>query len=298
MSERFDTAKHADLIYDIGMHRGEDTEFYLRKGFRVVAVEADPALASAARERFGAFLGDERLVIVEGAIVEAGSGASVTFYKNDAHSPWGTVRPQWVERNLGLGAGSTPIEVRAVSIVEVLRRYGIPRYMKIDIEGCDLICVEALRAFAGRPDYLSLESDKTSLAAIRREIELLVELGYDAFQAVEQSAIAQQVPPRNAREGSYVDHRFALGSSGLFGLELEGPWMSAEDVVARYRRIAVGYKLLGDDGILNRREFPGARIVRGAVRRALALFSGGAVPGWYDTHARHASIVDGSEPPG
>lgn len=26
--------KHKDLVYDIGMHKGEDTEFYLRKGFR------------------------------------------------------------------------------------------------------------------------------------------------------------------------------------------------------------------------------------------------------------------------
>ena len=41
MSELLDTPKHADLIYDVGMHRGEDTAFYLRKGFRVVAVEAD-----------------------------------------------------------------------------------------------------------------------------------------------------------------------------------------------------------------------------------------------------------------
>ena len=29
-----------DLIFDIGMHIGQDTEVYLKKGFRVVAVEA------------------------------------------------------------------------------------------------------------------------------------------------------------------------------------------------------------------------------------------------------------------
>ena len=41
----------SDLIYDIGMHEGEDSEFYLLKGFRVVAVEADPDLCQAAAER-------------------------------------------------------------------------------------------------------------------------------------------------------------------------------------------------------------------------------------------------------
>lgn len=34
-----------DLIFDIGANNGDDTAFYLKKGFRVVAIEADPALA-------------------------------------------------------------------------------------------------------------------------------------------------------------------------------------------------------------------------------------------------------------
>ena len=29
-----------NLIYDIGVNKGEDTEFYLNKGFRVVGIEA------------------------------------------------------------------------------------------------------------------------------------------------------------------------------------------------------------------------------------------------------------------
>jgi len=36
------------LIYDAGMHRGEDAEFYLKKGFRVVGIEA---LAQTATSR-------------------------------------------------------------------------------------------------------------------------------------------------------------------------------------------------------------------------------------------------------
>ena len=29
------------IIFDIGMHRGEDTDFYLKKGFTVVGVEVN-----------------------------------------------------------------------------------------------------------------------------------------------------------------------------------------------------------------------------------------------------------------
>jgi hypothetical protein len=41
--------KHADLVYDVGFHQGEDTAFYLKKGFRVVAFEAHPRLAENGR---------------------------------------------------------------------------------------------------------------------------------------------------------------------------------------------------------------------------------------------------------
>jgi hypothetical protein len=41
-----------NLIYDIGMHNGDDTAYYLSRGFNVLAVEANPKLAATATERF------------------------------------------------------------------------------------------------------------------------------------------------------------------------------------------------------------------------------------------------------
>jgi len=42
-----------DLIFDIGANNGDDTAFYLKKGFRVVAIEADPALAQKLNDLCG-----------------------------------------------------------------------------------------------------------------------------------------------------------------------------------------------------------------------------------------------------
>ncbi len=39
-----------DLIFDLGLHEGGDPRFYLDKGFRVVAVEANPQFCDAARQ--------------------------------------------------------------------------------------------------------------------------------------------------------------------------------------------------------------------------------------------------------
>ena len=59
------------LIYDFGMHKGEDTEYYLKKGFEVVSFEANPELAAHCRERFAEEIAAGRLTIVEGAVAPA-----------------------------------------------------------------------------------------------------------------------------------------------------------------------------------------------------------------------------------
>jgi hypothetical protein len=56
-----------------------------------------------------------------------------------------------------------------------------------------------------------------------------------------------------------------------------------------FRTVSLGYRLLGDDGIMSRWQSPPARLVRSLTRNALKLATGEAVPGWHDTHARHWS---------
>jgi FkbM family methyltransferase len=294
MAGLLDTSVRDDLIYDVGLHKGEDTEFYLRKGFRVVAFEAAPELASACRQRLKEYVDSGQLTIVEGAIIEpdairAGQ-SKITFYRNEGSSYWGTVRSNWAERNVKLGTTSHEIEVDAVDFEKVLQEQGIPHYLKIDIEGCDMICIEALRKFAARPHYVSIESDKTSFDRIRHEIDVLTELGYDGFQAIEQSGVAAlQTPPNPPREGRYVAHRFEEGASGLFGAELDDKWVSRREVLGRYRAIRLGYYLVGDYGIMNAWKFRGAWRLQRFARAMLSRMTKAVVPGWYDTHARHSS---------
>lgn len=295
MQAAISVAEHSDLIYDVGMHRGEDTCFYLRKGFRVVGIEADPLLAKYCRDRFREETARGQLTIIEGAIVSrAGKPVpqTVTFYRNMQRSVWGTVSADWAERNLRLGAPSESLVVAALDFDDVLIEHGMPHYMKIDIEGADMVCVEALSRFQQRPRYLSVESDKTSLANVAGEIETLVGLGYGRFQAVEQSAVRSYDDfPHPAKEGSYVEHRFERGASGVFGAELEGEWKSKDDVLRQYRAIFWGYRLFGDSGLLTRRRSKFLRWMTDPIRQAISRKTGGAVPGWYDTHARHERSI-------
>lgn len=293
MNSLIDTPKYRNLIYDIGMHKGEDTEFYLRKGFKVVAFEANPSLIRICKTRLKEFIEQGNLVIVEGAIVDFetinNDQKKISFYNNNDLSVWGTVSADWAERNSRLGTSNTLIEVDVINLEDVIRKQGIPHFMKIDIEGCDMVCVKVLKKFLNCPDYISVESDKTSFKNIKYEIELLSELGYEWFQAIEQSAIHKfQSPPFPSREGEYVAHKFEEGASGLFGAELNNAWKSKHKILQQYRAIRLGYYLLGDDGIMKHWKFPGAGQLRVKTSNFLAKFTKANVPGWYDTHARHS----------
>ena len=55
-------------IYDVGMHNGDDTAYYLAKGAHVVAIEANPDLCALAEERFKKEIGQKFLEILNCAV--------------------------------------------------------------------------------------------------------------------------------------------------------------------------------------------------------------------------------------
>jgi FkbM family methyltransferase len=265
-----------DLIYDIGMHKGEDTDFYLRKGFRVVAIEANPDLCKECAQKFRRAKDSGRLTIIDKAIGEA--PGNIDFFVNEEKSVWGTANLEWVKRNEARGTKSHPVKVEATTIKEVLTEFGTPYYMKIDIEGADILCLTGLLYSEERPKYISVESSATSIRDTFTQLTLLDRLGYRKFKIVSQANISDQRCPNPAREGIFVDHRFEGGSSGLFGQETQGDWQSLERVKWNYARIHLECRMVGlNNGIF--RNFPNWR-----VRRWLrTVFPRGM--GWYDTHA-------------
>jgi FkbM family methyltransferase len=269
------------LIYDVGMHRGEDTAYYIKRGFRVVGIEADPEHAAYCRAQFAAEIASGQLVLVEGAI--AGTDAqTVRFYKNLENSVWGTIDPAWVERNARRGTHHQVFEVPRVDLQECFARYGTPYYLKIDVEGADLLCVTALQASEARPAYLSLESEMKSFARLRGEFDVLEALGYDAFRAVQQANLPARTRALALPGG--ITHRFEYGCSGPLPEEYPAPWQKRDAVLMTYRMIFMLYRLFDNDSWLWK-----YRAGRALIRK-LGSMAQGEVPGWYDTHARHSSV--------
>jgi FkbM family methyltransferase len=219
------------------MHNGDDTDFYLRKGFRVVAVEANPALVELAKQRFRNEISAGHLTVIGKAIAE--KPGLVELWINDKNDEWSSLSQQYVDRNDRIGAKSKPASVPSVDIGGLLEAHGIPYYLKIDIEGLDHLCINALHDFSNRPKYVSVETSGTNDFVYTRDlIDELYVLGYRKFKLLNQYMNRSIRLPNPPREGVYVDHRFeGLASSGPFGEETPGDWESAEQVIAKYEKV-------------------------------------------------------------
>jgi FkbM family methyltransferase len=280
------------LIYDVGAHKGEDTDFYLKKGFAVVAIEAIPEFCVLLEQKFSKFVQEGQLKILNVAVSK--TAGPIEFYIDEEVSVWGTANWDFVERNISFGFGKTrKIKVGARPLVDIFNEYGVPWYCKIDIEGNDL---DALRSLIGVPDaprYISIESERRDWGRLMEEFLTFHELGYSRYKIINQTLVNVQTCPRPAREGNDCDHNFEKGSSGLFGDELPGAWLSLPEAVEGYRQIFVGHALNGDIGMFRGRasifRLLGRIQAKVAHLRKFSSYVNPAdilpPPAWYDTHA-------------
>ena len=250
-----------DLIYDVGAADGADSAYYLHKGFRVVAVEASPDAAAMLRRRFDAEIADGRLALVEAAIADREGEAS--FWLCPSHPDWSSFDPAIAGRD---GSAVREVRVRTTRFDALLREHGLPFYCKIDIEGADRHCLEALRLDL-KPPFLSVEMDHREGGL---DLERLRALGYTRFKLVSQASRAQplrtllrleaRLPRRlksrllrleswlrgRRRDGDWV---FSTGSSGPFAYATPGRWRSWEEIYRDWRllhELARRHPHLGD----------------------------------------------------
>ncbi len=124
------------LVFDVGANAGQDTEAFLARGLRLVAVEANPKLCADMRKRFADEISDGRLVIVDKAI----SGSrTVIFHLNSADLAWGAISASYAARGQALAGKIERTEVETTTLTEIIRARGPPRYLKVDIEGADIL---------------------------------------------------------------------------------------------------------------------------------------------------------------
>lgn len=211
-------ARDSNIVFDLGMNNGDDTDYYLKLGYDVVALEANPGLCQKAASRFASAVEAGRLTIVHAAIWDR--SGETTFLVNLDNDHWSSIDPNWAERD---DSSCQRIRVRCVTLPELFARFGVPYYLKIDVEGVDHIVLDQLRAVPLLPAFVSVEDCRFGFDYM----ETLSACGYDGFKLLDQSTVEGRTDP-------LAGHVFPAGSSGPLGRDIEGDWLSHEEIVAHY----------------------------------------------------------------
>ena len=138
------------LIYDVGMYNGDDTAYYLWRGFRVVAIEANPELVATAANRFRCEIETGYLKILNVGI--AAEEGELPFWVCQTDPRLSSFDPGLAS----LGYAVHEIRVPCRKFRSILDDFGVPFYLKVDIQGNDFLCIEALDP-GELPKFLSVE---------------------------------------------------------------------------------------------------------------------------------------------
>src|SRR5262249_14106151 len=196
-------------------------------------------------------------------------------------SEWNSFDRQIASRE---GHACHALEVACRPFRDLLEQYGVPSYLKIDIEGHDHYCVADLEP-RDLPTYVSLE-----LGPSLEPRSPLRELGYRGFKLITQNdhselfidpfsmgeIVKRRLRPyvalykfaagcarirrrlrvsshnRKETDRSHVNGsqwKFALGSSGPFGEETPGRWRTFDDVAYTWLTYQLGQSRYGQPSL-------------------------------------------------
>lgn len=230
------------LVFDIGMHKGEDALHYLKNGYKVLSVEANPTLVELVSKKLKKYIDTGQLTILNMGIADG--PRTLTFYVNDRLTEWSSFDK---ESGTRLNTPYHTVDVQCNTLQSIIAKYGVPHYLKTDIEGFDLHCIKDLPDHSQGPRFVSTEASDYLL------IDILYEKGYRQFKLINQFDNFNPISFKKERSALYqkwrhlssgiklrlqkiIPFKYAYGSSGPFGNDSKGQWTSYDEVKDAFTR--------------------------------------------------------------
>lgn len=172
-----------NLIFDIGANLGSTVKIFIKKSEKIVAFEPNKLLVDNLKEIF-----KHDNVIIDTRALSNKVGTKV-FNVSNADS-LSTFSEDWIHnsRFSNTITWDTQIEVETTTLDNIIEEYGIPDYVKIDVEGYEYEVLSSLTKFL--PDTLFAfewaEETKDKICLI---LEHVNNLGYRSFGYTEEDKV-------------------------------------------------------------------------------------------------------------
>ena len=220
------------IIYDVGSNNGDDIPYYLLKSDLVIAIEANPKLCNLINERFNKEISQGKLVVENCVVQNEESNGDVSFYLH--------------KTNHVLSCFPTPkniqdfeeIKIQSKNILQIIKKYGEPFYIKIDIEGSDYSILSAILNNKIFPPYISCESHTIDIFAA-----LVASKKYKSFKLVDGASVVKKFHNLEILTNlGKQKYSFPHHSAGPFGNDITGPWMNADNFFQLLGLVGLGWK--------------------------------------------------------
>lgn len=228
------------LIFDIGFHKGEDSIHYLKEGYKVIAVEANPQLVETGSKKFRNFIENGQLTLLNKGI--ASENTTLEFWVNTYCSEWSSFDKNMAGR---MNTSCYKVEVECIRTEDLIKEYGLPYYLKIDIEGYDIYAIKSISK-SNLPKYISCEAFQLDW------LFALSDLGYTRFKIINQADRFKELNIKKEksqiqhfkkflingimhRTSAFFNWKFPIKSSGPFGENTDGNWKTIEEASALFR---------------------------------------------------------------
>lgn len=163
------------LLFDIGANRGDAVVAGLNKGYQVIAIEAAPLIF---KELVKNFIYTENVIPLKFAVSDS-DDQTIEFYEcvEDGLS---TLNKEWLTSDTMPYNGKEyrTIAVNTITIDTLVKLYGMPELIKIDVEGAEDV------VFAGMTKKYGTITFEWTLETIKnheKQLNYLYSLGYTEY---------------------------------------------------------------------------------------------------------------------